>query len=143
MATENDFLLISKTADSTWLSVVAAALAPFGPLDIVPLQEALELLRHQHRQMIIVDAADFDNPSGLVAQIRAIRPGARVVVATASPTWRRAREAFQAGATDYIRKSLSIGQLQEALSEALEKMPPRQRGGHISQGGETDGNRSS
>jgi DNA-binding NtrC family response regulator len=143
MAIENGILLISKTADSTWLSVVAAASARFGPLDIVPLQEALDLLRQQPRQMIIVDAADFDDPPRLVTQIRAVHPGARVVVATASPTWRRAREAFQAGATDYIRKSLSIRQLQEALSGALEKTPPRQRGGHTSQGGETDGNRTS
>ena len=143
MATEKDFLLISKTEDSTWLSVVAAALAPFGPLDIAPLKKALDLIQQQPRQMIIVDAAEVDDASGLVAQIRAVRPGARVVVATASPTWRRAREAFQAGATDYIRKSLSIGQLQEALSDALEKTPPPPCGGYTSQGGETDGNRTS
>jgi DNA-binding NtrC family response regulator len=120
---ENSFLIISEE-DSSWLSVVAVALAPFGRLQVASLEKALDLIRQQPWRMIIVDAADVDHPSALVARIRAICPEARVVVATASPTWRQTREAFRAGATDYIRKSLSKVGLQEVLAEALNKTPP-------------------
>jgi len=124
MSVEKSFLLISETEDSSWLSVIATALAPLGHLQVAPLSEALGLIQRQPQQMIIIDAADVEEPSALVARIRAVCRGARVVVATASPTWRRTREAFRAGATDYIRKSLSKAELQEALAEALDKTPP-------------------
>jgi len=121
---QGDFLLISEKEDSSWLSVVAAALAPFGRLQIAPSQQALSLIQQQAQRMVILDAADVEDPSKLIADIRTIRPGSCVVVATASPTWRRARDAFQAGATDYIRKSLSREELRQAFVEALSKTPP-------------------
>jgi DNA-binding NtrC family response regulator len=124
MFIESSFLFISEKEDSTWLSVVVAALAPFGRLQVAPLNKALGLIQQQSQQMIIVDAADVEDPSALVARIRAIRPDARIVVATASPTWQQTREAFRAGATDYIRKSLSTAELQGALAEALNRTPP-------------------
>ena len=124
MVIQGDFLLISEKEDSSWLSVVAAALAPFGRLQIAPSKQALDLIQQQAQRMVILDAADVEDPSTLIAHIRTIRPGSCVVVATASPTWRRARDAFQAGATDYIRKSLSTEELRQAFVEALNKTPP-------------------
>jgi len=123
MTIKNNMLLVSDKKDSSWLSALIAAIAPFGYLQIAPMNEAMDLIRQGTAQLIIVDAAEVDDVPALVAGIRALRPETRVVVVTASPTWRRAREAFQAGATDYIRKSLSQKKLRAAFSEALKKMP--------------------
>ncbi len=123
MSGKNDILLLSDP-DSSWLGSVVLAMAPLGDLQIVPVERAMDLVHQQPWRMIIVDAAYVDNAPQQVARIRALCPGARIVVATASPTWRQAREAFQAGATDYIRKSLSKKDLYKAFSEAIEKTPP-------------------
>ncbi len=124
MTDGNNMLLICEQKASSWSGVVVAALAPFGHLQIAPVNEALDLVQQQPQRLIIVDAACVQDAPALVARIRALRPGARVVIATASPTWRRAREAFQAGATDYIRRSLSKQELQETFANALNKTPP-------------------
>jgi DNA-binding NtrC family response regulator len=124
MADTNNMLLICEQEASSWSGVVVAALAPFGHLQIAPVNKALALVQQQPQQLIIVDAACVQDAPALVVRIRAICPGARVVIATASPTWRRAREAFQAGATDYVRKSLSARELREAFADALNKTPP-------------------
>lgn len=123
MSVKNDILLLSDP-DSSWLGSVVLAMAPLGDLQIVPVEKAMDIIHQQPWRMIIVDAAYVDNAPKQVARIRALCPGVRVVVATASPTWRQAKEAFQAGATDYIRKSLSKKDLHRALSEAIEKTPP-------------------
>lgn len=123
MNDKNDILLLSDP-DSSWLGSVVLAMAPLGDLQIVPVEKAMDLIHQQPWRMIIIDAAYVDNPPEQVAHILTLCPGARVVVATASPTWRQARKAFQAGATDYIRKSLSKKDLHRALSEAIEKTPP-------------------
>ncbi len=124
MTDANNMLLICEQETSSWSSAVVAALAPFGHLQILPVERALALIRRQTQQLIIVDAACVPDAPALVMDIRRLCPGARVVVATASPTWRRAREAFQAGATDYVRKSLSTTELREAFASALRKTTP-------------------
>jgi DNA-binding NtrC family response regulator len=124
MAGGNNMLLICEQKTSSWSGVLAVALAPFGHLRIASVNEALDLVRQQSQQLVIIDAACVQDAPALVTQIRAIRPGTRVVVATASPTWQRARDVFRAGATDYIRKSLSKQELQETFAGALSKTPP-------------------
>ena len=70
--------------------------------------------------VIIIDAGTVSNAVTLVASLQSQQPEARIVVATASPTWQRAREVLQAGAADYIRKSLDKDQLRVKIQALLD-----------------------
>jgi DNA-binding NtrC family response regulator len=75
--------------------------------------------------MVILDAALLDNEMLMISEIRRRLPGMRIAVLTASPTWRRAREAIQAGAMDYISKILSGQEYKAIFTDLLaRKLPP-------------------
>lgn len=114
-------LLISGAQEDYWRQVVEDALASLGTLQFAEEQEALDLVLQQSYDMVIVDATAVVDASSLVSRIKARQPNTRIVVATTSPTWTRAREAFYAGATDYIRKSLDTEEILSALQAALTK----------------------
>jgi DNA-binding NarL/FixJ family response regulator len=76
--------------------------------------------------LIVIDAGAVKSPHAAVAGLRSRRPDARVIVMTASPTWQRARSAFEAGALDYLSKSLRGADLVKTVKELL-KRPLRPR----------------
>ncbi len=119
------FLLIGEKAESQWPLVLERALSSLGKLQIVSEQEVLQTVVQSHYDAIIIDAGVVSDAAGLVSLLREQRPEARIVVATASPTWQRAREILQAGAADYIHKSLDEKQLQSEIRAVLEPPPSR------------------
>jgi DNA-binding response OmpR family regulator len=119
------FLLISNYEDDHhWCRLLREALAPLGSLDIQRESTALRCLSQNCYDLIIVDAATTDDVPQLVCHLRDRQPKTRIIVASASPTWQRARVAFQAGAMDYIRKSLSKKELLFAVEDVLARIPP-------------------
>jgi len=118
-----NILLINGTREGYWRQVLEDTVAPLGTLQVGEEEEAVELVLQQSYDIVIVDATAVKDVPLLVSRIRAQRPDARIVVATASPTWTRARAAFRAGATDYIRKSLNKDELSSAFRVALAKTP--------------------
>ncbi len=118
------FLLIDGSRDPSWRTVLTAALRPLGILEEKSEEEAIGRLRDSRYELIVVDAAAVRDAPALVARIRGCTPNAKVVIATASPTWRRAREAFRAGVVDYIRKTLDEEEVRKVLEKALTKTPP-------------------
>jgi DNA-binding response OmpR family regulator len=127
MAKERRFLLIGGSHDDPWRQVVEEASASLGTLQIVREVDALSLTRQQSYDVVVIDAAKVEDVFCLVSCIRAQRADARILVATASPTWKRAREAFRAGATDYIRKSLNKKKILSELRATMGKAPPLRR----------------
>jgi DNA-binding NtrC family response regulator len=119
-----NFLLINGTRERRWLQLLQEALSPLGKLQAEEERKAIERLSAQEYDIVILDATLIDDVPLLISRIRAQRPDARVVVATASPTWTRAREAFYAGATDYVRKSLNKEEILSVIREVLTKTPP-------------------
>lgn len=119
-----NFLLISSTRERRWHQSLKEALAPLGTLQVGEEKDAIEVVLQQSYDVVIVDATVVKDVQLLVSRIRARQPDTRIVVATASPTWRRAREAFYAGATDYIRKSLNKEEVLSVFQAALTKTPP-------------------
>jgi DNA-binding NarL/FixJ family response regulator len=95
-----------------------------GELQAVSREEVAKHTPQDHYDVIVVDAATVEDVPSLVSHLRAQWPAARVVVATASPTWKRAREALQAGAVDYIRKSLSEKEILSVFRDILSRTPP-------------------
>jgi len=125
-AVEVAFLLIGNREESTWPQALEEAVAPFGRLHVVSEQEALEEAERNRYDVIIVDATVVSEVAPLVARLRARQPEARMVVATLSPTWQRAREAMQAGAFDYIRKSFNKKETRAAIRGLLKRPRPAQ-----------------
>jgi DNA-binding NtrC family response regulator len=117
------FLLINGSRDD-WHVVLEEALAPLGALQIEKEENVLKCVQLDGYDLLIIDATVVENVPALVVRIRAHYPGARIIVTTASPTWRRAREAFQTGVIDYIRKSLDRDEMRSAVQTALDKKLP-------------------
>ena len=118
------FLLIGGSHNDPWQQLIKEASSALGTLQIGREIDALKLARQLDYDIIIIDAAKIENTVLLVSSIRIQRPDAKIVVATTSPTWRRARGAFEAGATDYIRKSMTKREIQIELRAILSKQPP-------------------
>lgn len=74
--------------------------------------------------LVILDApVDVPMESGvreLVRRVRRQQPSSRIILATDSPTWQRARESFRIGAQDYISKSHNKSKLLEDLRKHLQ-----------------------
>lgn len=117
-------LVVKEAADARMISMLEEALAPFGNLNVTKAEDMIEHIREQYG-IVMVDATGLKDVEGLVSDLRTQRPDIRIVVLTASPTWKRARAAFQAGAIDYLPKTLSKEELQEHCEKLLSKpIPP-------------------
>lgn len=114
------FLLIGEKMDSMWPLIVEQAVSSMGTFQVASEQEVIIGTSGGNYDVIIIDAGTVSNPVTLVASLRSRQPEARIVVATASPTWQRAREVLQAGAADYIRKSLDKDQLKAKIQTLLD-----------------------
>jgi DNA-binding response OmpR family regulator len=123
-AANHSFLLIGRNTETQWPLVLQQALSSLGKLYVVPEEEALQAVVQDHYDVIIIDAGTVRDAVLLTSHVRVHRPEARVIIATASPTWQRARKALQAGATDYIRKSLDKKELHARVQAVLEVPAP-------------------
>jgi DNA-binding response OmpR family regulator len=98
------FLLLDGEEESDWTKFLADALAPLGTLSVARAGEWTRLGGDEPDGLILIDATAVENVEELVSSLRLERPARRIVVMTASPTWRRARAAFEAGAIDYLHR---------------------------------------
>ena len=118
------FLLVGKTTETQWSSVLKEALSPLGSLQVVSEEGAVPAVIRTHYDLVIVDAGAVRDAVLMVSRLRVQQPETRIVIATASPTWQRAREALQAGAADYVRKSLDEKGLRSKVQAVLERPSP-------------------
>jgi len=115
-----NLLVISNDPDSAWLQAVGDALQSLGELQVVSEQEAPVQVKAKDCDLVVLDATPIGGGiAALVARLHEERPDVPIVVATTSPTWQRARQAFMAGASDYIRKSLDKERILASLREVL------------------------
>jgi len=114
------FLLISEQPGLVWLNTLDKALHPIGDLETLSVKEALLKVSERSYDLVILDTRDMDDPGEWVTRLREKNPGLRIMVVTGSPTWRRARQAMQAGAVDYISKSLDREYLRTRVEAALQ-----------------------
>ncbi len=119
------FLLITKNAETQWSQVVQEAVSSLGTLDICPDADSEQFLGQINYDLIIVDASSIVDFAPLVKRVHRDFASLDIIVATASPTWQRAREAMQVGAADYIRKTMDVNELRDQLQRVLaSKLPP-------------------
>lgn len=118
---DDDFLLIGDSVDHYWRDILEESLTPLGHLEVASEQLAVECLSERSRRAVIIDAGAVDNFALLTSRLRTYYPDTRIIVVTASPSWKFAREAFRSGATDYLRKSVNRQELSLTLEQALAK----------------------
>jgi len=124
-----NLLLISP--DGSWGRVVRDAWAPMGTVhDAVDVKRALRHLssrmeKGQPYALVVLDVWATPDIADSISSIRQLQPNARIVVASAGPTWELAREAYDAGAVDFIVKPLDMQELRAMFARALRATPPR------------------
>ena len=119
MTHNRTFLLISDNTKTQWTLIVKATLSSLGNLHITAPGKAIEVVAKQSYDVILIDARAVNDTIALITRLQEQRPDARIIVATASPTWQNARQVLKAGAVDYIQKSLLDGELQACIQAAL------------------------
>jgi DNA-binding NtrC family response regulator len=119
------FLLIERTKDEHWRNKLTEALAKLGELHVTKVEEAMNQILDEKYKVVMVDATGEDEVEKVVSRLRTQRPDCRIVVMTASPTWQRARAAFEAGAIDYLPKTLGAEELAQTFEQIRNKpLPP-------------------
>ncbi len=118
---KSPFLLITDPRKRSWLRVVEEALAPLGKLDIEGEGKASRLIQHERYKIIIIDTSHIKDLSELFLQIEKRLKDTRVVVATAKPDWKEARQAFRLGAVDYIHRPMTVDDLRSRFRAILEQ----------------------
>ncbi len=92
-----NFLLINSLREPYWLQTLKEALSSLGTLHTRTENDITNLVLEGDYNIIIVDATAITDTPLLISHILAQQPEAKVIVVTASPTWRRAKAAFRAG----------------------------------------------
>lgn len=124
MNKQTRFFLINGSKDIYWSEALGKTLNSLGDLQVGTESDALNFVDLSTYDLIFIDSAAVRDVPSLVACLRSGYPKARLLVVTASPTWRRAREAFEAGAVDYIRKPFDREDVIGAVQRALQKVLP-------------------
>lgn len=112
-------LYINGSSDAIWYHFLQGVLSEIALVKIATKMDAIKNLQQLEANLIIVDAVTSGNAINLVTEIHKLRPLTPIIVVTTSPTWKRAREYFLAGATDYIRKSLDTELLRKTFSDFI------------------------
>ena len=126
MKKEYSILLICTQGNSVWFQKIRRGLSQLGNLDIASQIQVMKLILKKDYDLIIIDAAATDDEILLILRILAKIPQARIVIVPASATWRRAREAFHAGAMDYVSKTQTENEFYSKIRTVLNMTPPSQ-----------------
>ena len=112
--------ILSNNGQSPWLKHTSELLESLGMLTIFG-EDVLEDEPDERFDLIVVDASGLQiELAERVHWLHGRFPNAPIVVLTSSPTWRRARAVIQAGASDYLRRSVDQGTLLNRCRDLLQ-----------------------
>lgn len=117
-------LLLIGTVDAYWRQLLVETAGAYMSITALNFEDALVALQQQPYVLTILDAGAVGRVGAAISQIKALQPRMIVLVVTASPTWTRAREAFRAGAVDYVRKPNQRDELDDLVRTALNAARP-------------------
>jgi len=84
--------------------------------------KALSRMGRRHYALIVLNSPTGEYADVLQA-IHTHYPDIRVIVVSAAPSWRGARESFRLGAVDYLSKSYDEDKLVQSVEAALANPP--------------------
>lgn len=99
-------LMLVGSGGSAWGAVLRRAVTPWAAVHEVTEEAMAGAWGPPLPDLVIIDAGEVADAVVLTTRLREENPGLRIVIATASPTWERARAALKAGAADYVDKTL-------------------------------------
>lgn len=120
MIPELNFLLVGNETDS-WVTVLNKALSPLGELRVVSEDTAESTLKQERFDVCLIDEGVVYNAAQLISYLHKHSVGIQIIAFTATPTWKRAKDILQAGATDYLRKSGDYKQVRSEVRSSLER----------------------
>jgi response regulator of citrate/malate metabolism len=68
--------------------------------------------------LVLVDSFSIQEIANAIGKLHSLRVAKEIIVLTAAPGWRQARDVFRAGAHDYRFKTYNVGELQRILNLA-------------------------
>jgi DNA-binding NarL/FixJ family response regulator len=69
--------------------------------------------------LFIIDSGSNRRFTALVSRLHSSLPTAKILVFSATPTWKETREAMYAGANDYCRKLLNKDEILEKVGQLI------------------------
>jgi hypothetical protein len=114
---QKQIIVIGAPQNDLWLTQLGRTLPASIKLVRGDVPDDLDIPQSGKVVALVVNSSSFTSAEGPVATWRQLLPGCPIVVVASSPTWSHAREAFEAGATDYVSKSLDPGALSLVLQE--------------------------
>ena len=105
--------ILSNNELSLWVKHICSVMEKLGSVSILS-EDGLDGLEttEEPYNLILLDASGLKMElAERVAWLNGRFPTSSIVVLTSSPTWRRARAVLQAGASDYVRRSMDDEQL--------------------------------
>lgn len=109
----NHFLLVTNRPNSLWIIRIRQALRRLGLITLTMETEVGTTVEPANYCCLIVDTSGLVDIARVARSLKTQWAQTPLVIVTASPTWKRTREAFLAGASDYIRKSDDTETLRE------------------------------
>ena len=119
METDVTVVLVSDSAPTPWTLAIERAIEQIGRVICKTTSELDKCSSGSKADLIIVDASTTQRTAQLIAMLRSLNRGGRIVAFTASPDWKEARELLKAGALDYVPKSVQGARLQEYFQTVL------------------------
>ncbi len=113
-------LLVLDQQQCSSLRKFKDVLSQLAEISIATEDQALGAILQDPYHAIIVDSLSVGSLTDFIDRVLERQVDAKVIVITASPTWRMTREVLQAGAYDYINKSLSPKELFTVFKRVLE-----------------------
>ena len=110
-------LLVSWNLTDTWLKRFQVFLTEFKKVDPVDKARAVERFREYNYDIVVLDENCLIGDYPLIKQFTEIQPATRVIVIADSPDWRKARQAFQSGAVEYVPTSIDGDEMKKILQE--------------------------
>ena len=115
-------VILSNNNESPWITVVQNALAGFGETHIWDEKQTLGTFKDEKMDLLLIDASTVEHDVVLLVQtLHYENESVPIVVATTSPTWRRARKVLLAGAADYIKRSFEAETILNKCQDALDQ----------------------
>jgi DNA-binding NarL/FixJ family response regulator len=101
----------------------------FGCMRLILPEDFDKAVSQVDSELVVIDATYVVNPEEMVDYICKSVPGSKVVVVAASPTWQQARSVFEAGAKDYLSKTMPVTEFCTAIDNVFRRESCEQPGG--------------
>ena len=131
MATTQRFSGLLISDNKPWKELLERVLQPICRLETdADARNGLDRVRARadgkQYDVIVIDAHMSQDIPSLVHQIVSAQPGTKIVIASAAPHWRQVKQAFLAGASEYIEQSEDESSLARTFQELLRPAIPEE-----------------